>query len=76
MAASPATATVTAKTGPAQQNTAIVVTGVTAMSIDWGRMVVQLYSGQISGPAKEYDLTGVTTFTITSPAITPVVTIS
>jgi hypothetical protein len=76
MAASNATATVTAKTGPAQQNTAVVVSGVTALSIDWARMVIQLYQGQLTGPAKEYDLTGVTTFTITSPAITPVVTIS
>lgn len=73
----PATATVTAKAGPAQQNTAVVFSGVTSLSIDWGRMIVQLYQGaQLTGPCKEFDLTGVTTFTITSPAVLPVVTIS
>lgn len=73
----PATATVTAKAGPAQQATAIVLTGVTAISIDWARMLVQLYQGSLlTGPCKEFDLTGVTTFTITSPAVLPVVTIS
>lgn len=75
--AAPATVTITAKSGPSVQSTAVVISGITSMSVDWRRMVIQLYQGnELTGPAKEYDLTGVTTFTITSPGITPVVTIS
>jgi hypothetical protein len=70
-------ATVTAKAGPAVQSTAIALTGVTAMSVDWVRMVLQLYQGsQLTGPCKEFDLTGVTTFTITTPGTVPVITVS
>lgn len=75
--ASPATATVTAKSGPNITNTAIVISGITSMSIDWRRMVIQLYQGnELTGPAKEFDLTGVTTLTIATPGTTPVVVIS
>lgn len=70
-------ATVTAKSGPAQQATAVSLTGVTAMSINWNRLLVQIYQGSdLTGPCKEFDLTGVTTFTITTPATAPVITIS
>lgn len=59
------TATVTAKTGPAVQNTAIVLSSITSFSVDIKRQVLQFYQGnELTGPAKEYDLTGVTTFTV------------
>ena len=72
-----ATATVTAKSGPALQSTAISLVGITSMSVDWRRMVIQLYQGnELTGPAKEFDLTGVTTLTIATPGTTPVLVIS
>lgn len=75
--ASPATATVTAKSGPALQSTAVALTGITSMSIDWRRMIIQLYQGnELTGPEKEFDLTGVTTLTIATPGTTPVIVIS
>ena len=58
------TATVTAKTGPAKQLTAAVLAGVTSITIDIKRQVVQIYQGsELTGPTKELDLTGVTTIT-------------
>ncbi len=75
--ASPATATVTAKSGPSVQTTAVPIPGITSFSVDFRRMVIQLYQGnELTGPAKEFDLTGVTTFTITNPGTTPAITIS
>ncbi len=72
-----ASATVTAKSGPATQSTAIALAGITSMSVDFRRMVIQLYQGnELTGPAKEFDLTGVTTFTIANPATAPVLVIS
>lgn len=72
-----ATATVTAKSGPGTQSTAIPLLGITSMSVDFRRLVIQLYQGnELTGPAKEFDLTGVTTFTITNPGTTPVLVIS
>lgn len=59
-----ATATVTAKSGPAVQSTAIVLTGITSYSVDVRRSVLMFYQGnELTGPAKEFDLNGVTTFT-------------
>lgn len=58
------TATVTAKAGPSVQNTAVVLSGITAYSVDIRRQVLQFYQGnELTGPCKEFDLTGVTTFT-------------
>jgi len=57
-------ATITAKTGPAKQRTASVVAGLTSITIDVKRQVVQLYQGnELTGPSQELDLTGVTTIT-------------
>lgn len=59
-----ATATVTAKSGPALQSTSIVISGITSYSVDVRRQVLMFYQGnELTGPAREYDLTGVTTFT-------------
>ena len=71
------TATVTAKTGPAIQNTAVVLAGITSIVFDIRRQVIQLYQGnELTGPAKEFDATGITTFTIATPGANPTVTIS
>lgn len=61
----PATATVTAKTGPAQQVTAGVYTGLTGVLFLPDRRILQLFKGgdTNSPPAFEFDLTGVTTLT-------------
>jgi len=59
-------ATVTAKTGPAKQVTATVLRGCTSMTVDVVREVIQIYQGnELTGPAKEFDLHGVTTITDT-----------
>lgn len=61
-----ASATVTAKTGPAVQATATVLAGITSFTIDVKRQLLQFYQGnELTGPAKEFDLTGVTTITDT-----------
>jgi hypothetical protein len=70
-------ATITAKTGPAKQLTATVISGITSLVIDVKRQVIQVYVGnELSGPAKELDLTGVTTITDTITATNHVVVIS
>ena len=72
-----ASGTVTAKTGQAVQVTALALAGITSMSVDWRRMVIQIYQGnELTGPAKEFDLTGVTTLTIATPGTTPVIVVS
>jgi hypothetical protein len=60
------TATVTAKTGPAQQVTAAVLTGITAFSVNADKKILQLFQGSdlTSAPYKEFELSG-NTFTIT-----------
>jgi hypothetical protein len=59
-------ATVTAKTGPAKQATSMALAGVTSVTIDIKRQVIQFYQGnELTGPAMEFDLTGVTTITDT-----------
>ena len=60
-------ATVTAKAGPNEQNTAVVFSGITAFTVDIARQVLQLWQGSqpTSAPAKEFDLSTVTTFTAT-----------
>lgn len=60
-------ATVTAKTGPAKQVTAVSITGLKSISIDIQREVIQLFTTAAgdNAPAKEFDLYGVTTITDT-----------
>ena len=70
-------ATVTAKSGPAKQTTAMVISGITSLVIDVKRQVIQVYQGnELTGPAKEFELTGVTTITDTITATNHVVVIS
>jgi hypothetical protein len=59
-------ATVTAKSGPATQSTALSLTGITVFTADVRRSVLRFYQGgsETDGPAKEFDLNGVTTFTV------------
>lgn len=59
-------ATVTAKTGPAKQATSLALAGVTSFTVDIKRQLIQFYQGsELTGPTKEFDLTGVTTLTDT-----------
>jgi hypothetical protein len=58
------TATITAKSGPSIQNTALPLTGVTLVTYDVDRNVLFVQQGS-ARPIKEFDLTGVTTATIT-----------
>lgn len=58
----PSQATITAKTGPNQQVTAKVFTGLTAFNLDIPRMVLSI---AWDGGLEEFDLTGVTTITDT-----------
>jgi len=67
----PATATITAKTGPAQQVTAQALTGVTGFLLDIDKKVLQIFQGGLasdgSAPYKEFELSG-NTFTVTIAA--------
>lgn len=60
----PSQLTVTAKTGPAQQNTAFLITPITRMDFDFANRVVHVYEGDSQTPV-DYDLVGVTTTTFT-----------
>ena len=68
--------TVTAKTGPAKQNTAIVLGNVTNINFDLARRVVQVFQSTTSGNVKEYDLAGVTTVTFTISGVNYTMVIS
>lgn len=63
----PATATVTAKSGPNLQTTAKLFTGLTGVLFLPDRRILQLFTGgdTNSPPMVEFDLTGVTTLTAT-----------
>lgn len=70
-------ATVTAKTGPAQQVTAGVFTNVKAFTVDLNENVLTLfYSNPASYPSRDFDLTGVTTFTVSISSGNYTVTVS
>lgn len=70
-------ATITAITGPAKTVTATVLSGITSISIDVKRQVIQIYQGnELTGPCKEFDLTGVTTITDTITSTNHVLVIS
>lgn len=72
-----ASATITAKSGPASQSTAIPLDGITSFTVDVKRQVLQIYQGnELTGPAKEFDLTGVTTLTDTITATNHVLVVS
>lgn len=65
------TVTVTAKTGPAEQMTAVVIADVTAVNFEFAREVCQIFKGsEMSYPYKELDLHGVTTITVSPSAHT------
>lgn len=69
--------TVTAKTGPGIQNTAIVLGDVTNINFDLARRVVQVFQTPNSGGnIKEYDLVGVTTVTFSISGSTYTMVIS
>jgi hypothetical protein len=57
--------TVTAKTGPASQVTTLAINNVTEFTVDIAHRVLRV-NGDIG--LKEFDLTGVTTFTVTPSA--------
>jgi hypothetical protein len=58
--------TVTAKTGPNVQNTAMVIPNVLAVNFDLNAPSLQIQTVVGAGDnVKEYDLTGVTTITCT-----------
>lgn len=70
-------ATVTAKSGPAKQTTAMVISGITSFTIDVKRQVIQIYVGtELTGPTHEFELTGVTTITDTIAATNHTIVIS
>ncbi len=56
-------ATITAKTGPAIQNTAIALPNITRFDLDLARSVLTVYFG--NNQITCYDLVGVTTLTDT-----------
>jgi hypothetical protein len=62
----PVNLTITAKSGPDKSNTAAVFTGLTGLLVLPDRKILQAFTGgdTNSPPAKEFDLTGVTTFTV------------
>lgn len=74
----PINATVTAKTGPDRTVTAGAFPGCTGMLVLPDRKVLQLFVGgdTNSPPAKEFDLAGVTTLTVTISGATYTVTVS
>jgi hypothetical protein len=74
----PINATVTAKTGPDRQVTALQIPGCTGMLVLPDRKVLQLFTGgdTNSPPAKEFDLSAATTFTVVISGSTYTVTVS
>lgn len=74
----PVNATVTAKSGPGLQATALVITGASGILFLPDRKIVQIFTGgdTNSPPEKEFDLTGVTTITCVVSGVTLTFTIS
>jgi len=74
----PITATVTAKFGPDRQATAAVLTNINGMLVQPDRKVIQFYANtdEPGVPVREFDLTGVATFTVVITGNNWVVTIS
>lgn len=69
----PGTMTVTAKTGPGVQNTAVVIPNVNSFNVDTIANMLTGFSGSIPF---QYSLTGVTTFTVVIAAGLFTITIS
>jgi len=73
----PINATITAQTGPARQVTAGVFVG-TGLLLLPDRKIMQLFQGGDTNtpPMKEFDMTGVTTITVSISGTTYTVTVS
>lgn len=73
----PSTATVTAKTGPASQATALVISNVVAFTVNPEARTVQI-TGTIGGKVvtQDFDLSGTLTFTISGNMPNLTITIS
>jgi hypothetical protein len=69
-----ASATVTAKSGPAIQNTAVALPNITRIDTDYARSVITVYYG--SNQIGYYELVGVTTFSDTITGTNNVIVIS
>ena len=69
------TATVTAKYGPGLQATADVIENITAFEVQIARSVLVINAGADT-PRAEYDLVGVTTFTVVVAGVNYTLTIS
>jgi hypothetical protein len=67
--------TVTAKSGPAQQSTAKVISNVTGYTVDLMNRVIHVSTSD-SPLVQDYDLVGVTTFTTTITGATYALVIS
>ena len=74
----PVNATITAKTGPDRTVTALSVQGATGVLFLPDRKVMQLFTGgdTNSPPAKEFDMSGVTTVTLVISGTTYTLTVS
>jgi hypothetical protein len=74
----PVNATVTAKSGPNIQATALVINGAGGILFLPDRKIVQVFTGgdTNSPPEREFDLTGVTTITCVVAGTTLTFTIS
>ena len=55
-------ATITAKTGPAKTVTALSVTNIKSLEIDFPNAVLRIF--QVTGGYKEFDIAAVTTTTV------------
>ena len=69
-----ASATVTAKTGAAVQDTAIALAGITRIDTDYAHSVITVYYG--NNQIGYYDLVGVTTFSDTITGTNNVIVVS
>lgn len=74
----PLNATVTAKYGPGNQATAMTINGCTGVILLPDRKILQLLLGGDTNtpPMKDFDLTGVTTITMTITGNTYAITLS
>ncbi|MGI0013626.1 MAG: hypothetical protein ACREBU_09325 [Nitrososphaera sp.] len=70
--------TVTAKTGPDRQNTALVLPNVTSLNFDLDERVLMVFHKDTNGTPqdKEYDLSSVTTVTFSISGANYTVTVS
>ena len=71
-------ATITAKSGPGIQATSLSLTGIQGVYLDLERSVVAFHqvNSDPTSPQKEFDLTGVTTFTVSISGVTYTFTVS